>query len=164
MVTVVMPMPMLLLPLAPFPLIFQPRQRPRDLLPLLLHQKLLHRIVLVMIPDQLLQLHLLLNHGPSLLVVLLLLLTVLFPLLFTGCSPLQIPLPLLFLLAIFPLVARMVHFQYPSHDAGAAEIIHGQVRRALIFIFQECEAFAFSGFFVPDEVYVGRFAELGEDG
>lgn len=58
----------------------------------------------------------------------------------------------------------MVNLQYPPHHARAAEVIHREVRRALVFIFQKREAFALPGLFVADEIDVGRFPELGEDG
>ena len=58
----------------------------------------------------------------------------------------------------------MVYLQHPAHHARAAEVVHREVRRALVFIFQEREPFAFPGFLVADQVDVGRLAKLGEDG
>ena len=148
---------MLLLPLALLPPTFQPRQRLRNLLALLLHQVLLHRIIVIMLPQQFLQLEFLFDHRPSLLLALL------FALL-AHRSTLQPPLPLLFFLAVFPLISRMVHLQHPPHHARTAEVIHREVRRALIFVFQKRKAFALPGLFVADEIDIGRFPELGEDG
>lgn len=111
-----------------------------------------------MLPQQPLQLDFLSTQRPSLLPLALRLA------LHAHRSTLQTPLPLLFLLAILPLVSRVVHLQRSPHDARAAEVVHREVRRALVFIFEEREAFALAGLFVADEVEVGRFAELGEDG
>lgn len=158
-VTMMMTMLVLMLFLPPplFPSTLQPRQRPHNLLSLLLHQILLHRIIVIVLPQQLLQLDFFLKQRPSLFLALLFA----FP---TGRPALQTPLPLLFLLAVSPLVSRMVHLQNPPHHARATEIVHREVGRALVFIFQEGEPFAFAGFFVADEVDVGRLAELGEYG
>lgn len=52
MTVMVMPVFMLLLPLAFLSPVFQPRQRLRNLLALLLHQVLLHRIIVIMLPQQ----------------------------------------------------------------------------------------------------------------
>ena len=57
----------------------------------------------------------------------------------------------------------MIDFEHPTHHRRATKVIDREIRRALVFVFEEAEAFGFAGFAVADQVYVCGFAVLGED-
>lgn len=146
-----------------FPLLglfrLQPRQRPRDLLFLLLHQELLCRVILIVISYQDHQLPLLLQHQPPLS------LTLAFFHPHAINAPSHSPqIHTRLLIPLLLLIPRMIHLQYPPHNRRAPKVIHGQIRAPLVLILEEGEAFGFSAFLVADEVDVGGLAVLGEDG
>ena len=140
-------MMVMVLPLLPLFLRLHFRQRLHNLLPLLLQQELFHRIILIMFPLQLHQLHLLLNQLPLLL---LLLSTRTTTLSFQSKIALQTSHPLLLFLAILPFIPRMIDFEHPTHHRRATKIINSEISRALVFVFEEAETFGFSGFAIAD--------------
>jgi hypothetical protein len=143
-------------------------QRFRNFLSLLLHEIGFHRIILIVLLQQLGQLNLLLEQWP-----------LRFALTGTLRSP---PLPtivslfvsrvrLLFLLvpntlnlAFLFLVSRMIHTHHATHDTCSAKIIHSQVATALILILQKAETSTLARFLVADQVDVYRVSVLAENG
>lgn len=144
-----------LLPTLPLPFL-QFRHSPCYLLFLLFYEILLHRIILIMVPQQRRQFLPLLQHRPCLHLILSL----------TSRIPFHSSiLQAIFLFLIVPLlILRMIHLQHPPHDRRSSQVIHGQVRATLILILEEREPFGLAGLLVADELDERGFPELGEDG
>lgn len=53
-------------------------------------------------------------------------------------------------LVILPFVARVIYPKQTSHDSRATEIVDGEIRAALILVFQKGESLALSGFLVAN--------------
>ena len=69
-----------------------------------------------------------------------------------------------FLLILALLIPRMIHAQHAPKNRSSGEIIHSQIRTALVLILKKRETTALAGFLVPHEIDVHGFAVLREDG
>lgn len=149
--------------LRPPPFLFQ---RLFNLLLLLLYQEHLHRVVVIMIHHQLLQLHLLPQHLPRPLLFLFFRLPTLVS--FTSSLPphdiLPPNLPLLRILVVPLLISCMINPYQPATDLRSAQVIDSQVRAALVFVLEPPETFALAGLLVAHELEEDGLAELGEYG
>lgn len=57
----------------------------------------------------------------------------------------------------------MIDLEHSSHERNTPQVIHGEVRAPLIFIFQKRISFRFSALLVAHEIDVDRLAELREN-
>lgn len=136
---------------------------------LLLDQEPLHRIIFVVLFDQLGQLPLLPNHGPPLLFSLAALLHLHIHVLAIG-GPLAahdvLPrdLELLGVLVVAHLVAGVVDAHEAAADLGAAQVVDGQVGAPLVLVLEPAEALALARLLVPRQLQEHGLPVLREDG
>jgi len=146
-----------------------------DLLLLLLHHVRLHRILLVVVLQQSLQLKLLLDHRSWLLLA-------------AACTarsrpamtppprprfppsiavtlypPVLTNIPLLLILIVPLLISRMINSKHTAHDRGPTKIIHRQITAPLIFVLKPCETPTLARILVPSQFDPYRVAVLGKD-
>jgi len=139
-----------------------------DLLFLLLHQVGLHRVVVVVLGNQLRQLSLLGQQLPPLFLLLSSLVLAASTAAPGGrpLPPLHILPPDLALLGIFvvaQLVPRVVHAHHAAPDGCAPEVVDGQVGAALVLVLEPAEALGFPRLLVARQLEKRRLAELRED-
>lgn len=149
---------------------FSPRSRPFQryfyLLFLPLYQELFHGIFAVMVFNKSHQLLLLFQWRTSSLFVIAFTLPSFLPHLqvIIFCSTVLYSRQIILKPFFFaPLVPRMVDPQQPAHHTRTAQVVHRQIRAALILIFQKRKPFALSRFLVAHEVDMHRFPKLRED-
>lgn len=66
-------------------------------------------------------------------------------------------------LVVSRLVPCVIHAHHTASDLRAAEVVHGQVRAALVLVLEPTEASALAGFAVARQLQEDGLAELGED-
>lgn len=148
-------------------------QRLINLFLLLFDQEILHRIVVVVLFDQFLQFHLLLNHGPPprLLRVFGVLSRFIFRIYGLASRGLLLSLDvgpadgeLGRVLVVAGLVPRVVDADQAPRDLGAAEVVHREVAAPLVLVLQPAEPFALPRLLVPRELEEHGLPVLREDG
>jgi hypothetical protein len=141
----------------------------RNFLLLFLHQICLHRIIIIVLADQLGQFDFFFNQwsidiagafaslpplsSTALLRILRVVLRIILQLLISHTLD----------LTIFLLIARVIDADHAAHHARSTEIVHSQIATSLVLILQETESATLARILVADQVDVDRVPILTKD-